>query len=157
MGYNRLHPAAFGRRTVVAVGVLLVAFAFASCGDDGAGETTTVPDTLLPPGAVIAEFETPDGERYRALLEGGAAETARLAFAEGEHPGIPNGLIRPGDGGVNLGHDWHVTEVEFADFTMEVCDGTVSYIDDLGYLGFVDAHGDRFCPWMAVLVDLIEP
>ena len=40
--------------------------------------------------------------------------------------------------------------------TMEVCDGTVSYVDDLGYEGFVPRHGDRFCPWGAEIVDLIE-
>lgn len=55
---------------------------------------------------------------------------------------------------MNPGHEWHVIEVEFADMTMEVCDGTVSYVDDLGYEGFVAQHGDRFCPWGAVLVGL---
>jgi hypothetical protein len=49
-----------------------------------------------------------------------------------------------------------VTDVEFADMAIEVCDGTVSYVDDLGYEGFVAQHGDRFCPWAAELVDLIE-
>jgi len=49
-----------------------------------------------------------------------------------------------------------VTEVEFADMAIEVGDGTVSYIDDLGYEGFVAQHGDRCCPWSAELVDLIE-
>ena len=49
-----------------------------------------------------------------------------------------------------------MTEVEFADMAIEVGDGTVSYIDDLGYEGFVAQHGDRFCPWSAELVDLTE-
>jgi len=132
--------------------VLLAAILFAACGDN-AGDSTT---TTLPEGSVIAEFETPDGARYRVLLTGASAEAAREAFAAGTYPGIPNGLIRPGDGGVNLGHEWHVTEVEFADMATEVCDGTVSYIDDLGYEAFVAQHGDRFCPWSAELVDLIE-
>jgi len=39
---------------------------------------------------------------------------------------------------------------------VEVCDGTVSYIDDLGYEEYVAQHGDRYCPWDADLVDLIE-
>lgn len=142
---------------VAAAWVIALAALSAACGS-GAGDTTTTtaaPATTLPPGSVIAEFETPDGSSYRALLEGAAAETARTAFADGEHPGIPNGRIQPGDGGVNLGHDWHVVEVEFADVTMEVCDGTVSYVDSLGYDGFVEQHGDRFCPWMARLVDIV--
>lgn len=137
-----------------------MALAIAACGDDAATTTTTTlpptSSTTLPDGSVIAEFETDDGETYRILLTGAAAEQARQAFTSGEGPGIPNGLIQPGDGGVNTGHDWHVTEVEFADVTMELCDGTVSYVDDLGYQEFTQQHGDRFCPWGAELVDLIE-
>lgn len=139
-------------RPVTLASVVLAAVLFAACGDD-AGDPTT---TTLPEGSVIAEFETPDGARYRALLTGASAQAAREAFAAGAHPGIPNGTIRPGDGGVNLGHEWHVTEVEFADMAIEVCDGTVSYIDDLGYEAFVAQHGDRFCPWNARLVGLVE-
>lgn len=136
------------RAFIPILGLLMVSSAACSDGD-GAASTTT-----LPNGAVVAEFETDDGERYRILLEGTAAEQARTAFDAGESPGIPNGLIEPGDGGVNLGHDWHVVEVEFADMAIEVCDGTVSYVDDLGYAEFTTQHGDRFCPWGAELVDL---
>jgi len=74
----------------------------------------------------------------------------------GTSPGIPDGFMLPGDGGVNAGHKRHVTEVEFADMAIEVCDGAVSYVDDLGYEGFIAQHGDRFCPWSAELVDLTE-
>ena len=152
--------------------ILLVVGALAlvgiACGSDDAGSTTTtsttVPSTTtvptttttMPDGSVIAEFETDDGETYHVRLDGTAAEQARSAWEAGERPGIPNGLIQPGDGGVNTRHDWHVVEVEFADMAMEVCDGTVSYVDDLGYEEFVQQHGDRFCPWGAELVDLIE-
>jgi len=140
-------------KTLISLIALLAAVAVA-CGDDDAGDTTST--TTLPDGAIVAEFRTPDGETYRILLSGDAAVTARAAFAAGTNPGIPNGRILPGDGGVNIGHEWHVVEVEFADFAIEVCDGTVSYIDDLGYDEFVSQHGDRFCPWSAELVDLIE-
>jgi hypothetical protein len=137
---------------------LLVVVAVA-CGDDDAGGSTTTPTTpttTLPDGAVIAEFRTPDGETYRILLSGDAAVTARAAFASGTSPGIPNGRIVAGDGGVNIGHEWHIVEVEFADFAIEVCDGTVSYIDDLGLDEYMNQHGDRYCPWSAELVDLID-
>jgi len=144
-------PGSLGR--ALAAGALALVLATACAGDAGDATTTTA---AIPGGSVIAEFETPDGERYRILLTGMSAETARQAFAAGTSPGIPNGVIRPGDGGVNAGHEWHVTEVEFADMAIEVCDGTVSYIDDLGYEGFVAQHGDRFCPWSAELVDLTE-
>lgn len=141
------------------IGALTLTVAVAACGDSaGDTTTTTAPDTTVPAdGSVIGEFRTPDGETYRTLLTGEAAAQARAAFAAGEYVGIPNGYIRPGDGGVNVGHEWHIVDVEFADMTIEICDGTVSYIDDIGYDEFVEQHGDQFCPWGAELVDLIEP
>ena len=142
-------------RTRLLFWIPLLAMVIAACGDANGGTTPTTE----PPAndSVIAEFQTPDGESYRALLTGEAAAHARAAHAAGEHPGIPNGVIQPGDGGINTGHDWHVVNVEFAEVTIEVCDGTVSYMDSLGYEEFVDQHGDRFCPWSAELVDIIEP
>ncbi|HAX81598.1 MAG TPA: hypothetical protein DCY40_03385 [Actinobacteria bacterium] len=122
-----------------------------ACGDDDAGTTTTT----LPEGALIAEFQTPDGN-FKVLLTGAAAEQARTAFANGTQPGIPNGKILRGDGGVNTGHDWHLEEVEFADMTIEVCDGTAAYIDTVGYDEWVANAGDRYCPWGAQLVGIEE-
>ena len=141
-------------------GVLLVV-ATAACSADVAPSTTvpstTTTTTPAQTGSVIAEFRTPDGVTYKILLEGEAAEHARQAFANGDHAGIPNGKINPGDGGVNTGHEWHITEVEWADMAIEVCDGNAGYIDDLGYEEFVNQHGERFCPWNAELIELIEP
>ncbi len=131
----------------LALAALLVTVA---CGDDDAAPTTT-----LPPGAVIAEFRTPDGN-FKVLLTGDAADHARAAYEAGTQPGIPNGKILRGDGGVNLGHDWHLVEVEFADMTIEVCDGTAAYIDSVGYDEWVANAGDRYCPWGAELVGLEE-
>ena len=129
---------------------IAVLFAVAACGDDDGTPTTT-----LPEGAVIAEFRTPDGN-FKVLLTGTAAEQARAAYEAGTQPGIPNGRILRGDGGVNTGHDWHLTEVEFADMTIEVCDGTAAYIDSVGYDEWVANAGDRYCPWGAELVALSE-
>ncbi len=123
----------------------------AACGDDDAGTTTTT----LPEGAVIAEFSTPDGN-FKVLLTGTAAEQARTAFANGTQPGIPNGRILRGDGGVNTGHDWHLVEVEFADLAIEVCDGTANYIDTIGYDEWIANAGDRYCPWGAQLIAVTE-
>lgn len=136
------------------LGALTLSLLVSACGGS-AGDTTTT--TVPTSGDVVAEFRTSDGETYRVLLSGDAATQARAAFAAGENPGIPNGYIEPGDGGVNTGHDWHIRDVEFADMTIELCDGTVSYIDDLGYDEFVNQHGNQFCPWSAELVNLIEP
>ncbi len=89
-------------------------------------------------------------------MTGAAAVRAIESHALGESPGIPVGRIQPGDGGINLGHDWHIIKVEFADMAMEVCDGNAGYIDDLGYDEFVSQHGEYFCPWGAELVNLTE-
>jgi hypothetical protein len=141
------------------VGALTISLLIAACGGSTDDTTTTTsPTTTVPAsGDVIAEFRTSDGETYRVLLTGDAAVQASAAFAAGENPGIPNGYIERGDGEVNLGHDWHIRDVEFADMTIELCDGTVSYVDDLGYDEFVNQHGNQFCPWAAELVDLLEP
>ncbi|HUG47453.1 MAG TPA: hypothetical protein VMP67_03470 [Candidatus Limnocylindria bacterium] len=91
------------------------------------------------------------GEQYRILLTDPAdIEIARRLLAGEEAPSIPNGLIVRGDPGVNTGYSWHIDpqSVEFADMTMELCDGLPSFVED-GTL-----EGDRFCPWSAEIVDL---
>jgi hypothetical protein len=104
--------------------------------------------------AILVTWETVvDGATYVTLIDDPEDITTIEAALEADgRAGIPNGRLQPGDGGVNLGHDWHVVEVELADMAIEVCDGTVSYLDDLGYDAFVSEHGDRFCPWDARVV-----
>ena len=130
---------------------LAAVLVLAACGDGETGGTTT---PTLPDGSVVAEFRTPDGVSFKVLLSGDAATQARAAFAARDYPGFPNGKIVKGDGGINTGHDWHLVEVELTEMAMEVCDGTASYVDDLGYDEFVAQHGDRFCPWSAELIGL---
>ena len=139
-----------GSTTLVRVALAgLLALALSACGGAGGGD----PVDGLPGGGATVTFETPDGGTYRVLLTD-PADIVRVeaALAGDGHAGIPNGRIVAWDGGVNIGHDWHVVEVELADMAIEVCDGTVGYVDDLGHDGFVDQHGDRFCPWAAVVV-----
>ena len=54
------------------------------------------------------------------------------------------------DPGVNEPWSWHIdpSTLEFADMTIEVCDGLPSYVED----GTVTS--DRFCPWSAELVSI---
>lgn len=101
------------------------------------------------PDPIVATFDTADGS-FRVLIDQPAAIDLLAAAEPGTHIGIPNGRILPGDGGVNVGHDWHLVEVEIVDMTMELCDGTAAYLDDIGFDAWYDAHGDRFCPWSAV-------
>jgi hypothetical protein len=104
---------------------------------------------------VVVTIRTAGDEEYRILLTDpediGIAE--QLLAGEAAPP-IPNGVIvRGGDGGgVNTGYSWHIdpASVEFAEMTIELCDGRPSYVED-GTLS-----GDRFCPWSAEVV-AIEP
>lgn len=113
---------------------------------------STEPSGLLGDGVVVT-FRV-GSEEYRILL----TDPADIAIAEQllageEAPRIPSGVIvRGGDGGVNTGYSWHIDPdtVEFAEVTIELCDGLPSYVED-GSLS-----GDRFCPWSAEVI-AIEP
>lgn len=92
-------------------------------------------------------------EEYRILLtDADLIAHAQALLAGGDEGRIPSGLIVRGDPGVNAPWSWHIDpdSLEFADMTMEVCDGLPSHVED-GTLS-----GDRFCPWSAEVV-AIEP
>jgi hypothetical protein len=101
-------------------------------------------------GRVVVTFRTAGDEEYRVLLtHRDDIALARRLLAGEEDPLIPHGrLVRGGDGGVNIGYSWHIDPdmFEFAQFTVELCDGRPSYVED-------GTHStDYFCPWSAVVV-----
>ncbi len=102
--------------------------------------------------AVVATIETARG-RFRAVVTDPATiEAARRELATGEDAGIPYGPLAWGSGGVNRGHRWHLTELRFADVTIELCDGTAVMVDrDTRY--WVETVG-TFCPWSGRVVEL---
>lgn len=105
-----------------------------------------------PSGSVIATFAVGD-EQYRVLIiDPAQVAIARKLLAGRQAPQIPNGRIARGDGGVNQPWSWHIDprDFEFADMTIELCDGLPSYVED-GTL-----TGGRFCPWSAKVV-AVEP
>ncbi len=152
-----------------AAAALLLVAGMAACSAPG-GSTTPTPTEGAPSSSpmpseaasaqpsggegVIVTFRVADAEEYRILLTDpeDIAAAERLLAGE-EAPSIPSGVIvRGGDGGVNSGYSWHIDpdSVEFAEMTIEVCDGLPSYVED-GSLS-----GDRFCPWSAEVIE-IEP
>jgi len=113
---------------------------------------SVVPSDGPPLGSVIVTFAVID-EEYRILLtDADDIAIAQQLLAGEEAPSIPNGEIVRGETGVNSGWSWSIDpqSLEFADVTMEVCDGLPSHVED-GTLA-----GDRFCPWSAAVI-AVEP
>jgi hypothetical protein len=54
--------------------------------------------------------------------------------------------------GVNTGWTWHLEDVEFAETTIELCDGRPSDVEREG----AQFGGGRFCPWTARVLDIDE-
>lgn len=157
-------------RHAPAAAVLLLLAAVAACSAPGGSPAQTPSEVAASPSgapsvapsaspsgggeAVVVTFRVADAEEYRILLTDpeDIAAAERLLAGE-EAPRIPNGVIvRDGDGGVNAGYSWHIDpdSVEFAEMTIELCDGLPSYVED-GSLS-----GERFCPWSAEVIS-IEP
>jgi hypothetical protein len=127
------------------IAALLAATAAAACGP--AGSTSPVQNT----DPVIVTFEVGD-EHFKTLLtEIADIEVARRLLAGDDVPSIPNGRVIH-DTGVNTGYSWSMDpdDIEFADVTVEVCDGLPSEVE----AGTIP--GDRYCPWSAVVV-AIDP
>jgi hypothetical protein len=100
--------------------------------------------------AYVVTFTTPAGH-FTALIDDAAAvaHIDETIAAGSVVIGIPNGLVVRGNGGVNGRHDWHLEDVELADLTVEVCDGTADYLDE--HLDEWIADVGRYCPWGARL------
>lgn len=129
--------------------LLALPLVLAACGDDDDGNGTP------PTGeGVIVTFRVAESEEYRIrLTEQEDIDIARKLLAGEEAPTIPNGKIVRGSTDVNTGYSWHIdpNDIEFAEVTMEVCDGLPSYVED----GTITS--DRFCPWMAKVIAIDEP
>jgi hypothetical protein len=102
---------------------------------------------------VVVTFRVADKEDYKIHLTDPAdIEIARKLLAGEEAPRIPNGTVVRGEADVNTGYTWHIdpATVEFADFTMEVCDGLPSDVEQ----GLITS--EQYCPWSAVVVSIDE-
>lgn len=130
------------RRATLAVALASgLMLAVAGCGGGG-GQGSGQPD-----GPVVVTFEVVD-QRFKVLLtEPADIDTARRLLAIEDVPSIPNGRVLR-ETGVNEGYSWSLdpNDIEFADVTIEVCDGLPSDVEE----GVIS--GDRYCPWSAVVV-----
>ena len=85
-------------------------------------------------------------ETFRVALTTADQIAAAEAARDGRGPQIPNGRIVAGTG-VNTGWNWHLVDVEFADATIELCDGRPSDVEKAG----AAYGGGRYCPWGATI------
>jgi len=130
----------------VLIATLVAMAGLTACGGTAGGSS---PGASSAP--IVVTFEV-DDERFKALLTDPAdIDIARHLLAGDDVPSIPNGrVIR--ETGVNTGYSWSLdpNDIEFADTTIEVCDGLPSDVE----AGAIS--GDRYCPWAAVVV-AIDP
>jgi hypothetical protein len=122
------------------VAVFLAALAGSSC---GSGSTS-------PSDGAVVTFRVID-ETFRVRLVGDEAIDAARRAQAGGRANIPNGRIVAGTD-VNVGWSWHLEDVEFAELTIEVCDGRPSDVERAG----VAFGGGRFCPWSAEVIAIDE-
>lgn len=92
------------------------------------------------------------GETFRVKINDPviAAEAERLLKEDVNK--IVHGRLLEGDGGFNAPYKWHLDpdQITFPDFSIELCDGRPSYIeDDLDY--WIN-NVKVFCPWGAKVV-----
>jgi hypothetical protein len=127
---------------------------------------------LLDGGPIIEPLATPTdgvigifdvgGEQFRVWTTNSETIDDMYALQAGEsNASIPNGPIEHGVGPddaepVNAPWSWHYDPeaVEMAEATIEVCDGTPSFVEaNVDY--FVDDVG-QYCPWNAELVEILD-
>lgn len=75
---------------------------------------------------------------------------AGLDVLNGRARRFPIGPLLSGDGAFNAPWSWHIDpeQFEFADFTIGVCDGLPSYVEDH------TITSETYCPWSAKIVAL---
>jgi hypothetical protein len=123
------------RRAVLAFAGLVVAFVLSGC----APESNPIATFRVVDETYKIELATPELVAHAEALLAGEAVAS-----------IPNGVVVRDDPGPNAPWSWHIdpATLEFADMTIEVCDGLPSYVED----GTVTS--DQYCPWSAEIVSI---
>jgi hypothetical protein len=134
---------------------------------DGAGSTRSRAASLLlaitltfwaacsdsptaPSGTALVTFRVVNETFRIRLIEDDQIQAAREA-RQGGLARIPVGRIRSGTN-VNAGWSWHLVDVEFAEATIELCDGLPSHVEREG-VAFANGY---YCPWAAEIIAIQE-
>ena len=108
-----------------------------------------------PPTAAVpsvATFQVIEQQFKVELITPELVANAEALLRGEEAPSIPVGLIVRDDPSVTEPWSWHIdpATVEFADMTIEVCDGLPEYVEDF------TLTSNTYCPWSATIIAL-EP
>ena len=128
--------------------VLVLAAVLAACSGAGASPSPAAPAS---PAGVVVTFRVVDLEEYRIRLTDPVdIAIARKLLAGEPAPAIPNGKVVRGSSDVNTGYTWHIDpeDIDFADVTIELCDGRPSDVEKN------QISGDRYCPWAAKVIKI---
>ncbi len=101
------------------------------------------------PHVPVATFEVAGVETFKVELATPELEAHARALLAGEDvAAIPLGTVVRDSPGPNAPWSWHIdpATLEFADVTIEVCDGLPSYVEDR------TVTSDSYCPWSAKVV-----
>jgi hypothetical protein len=122
------------------VGLVLLAALMTAC----SGDSPTRPSS-----DGVVTFRVAGTETFRVRLTSEAQIAAARRAQAGGPARIPNGRIAAGTE-VNTGWSWHLVDVEFAELTIELCDGRPSDVEREG----ISFGGGRFCPWSATVIEI---
>ena len=128
-------------KAIAVLGVTFAALSTGACGD----RIPTSPST----GAIVT-FAVAD-ETFRVWLTSADQIAAARTAQSGGRARIPNGRVVAG-AQINAGWSWHMEDVEFAELTIELCDGRPSDVEREG----PRFGGGRFCPWTARILRIDE-
>lgn len=127
-------------RILLAASIAIASIALTGCAASG---PTVATFEVAGQGTYKIELATPELIQHVKDLKSGKTEDGR----------IPVGQIVRNDPSVNAPWSWHIdpATLEFADQTIEVCDGLPEYVED-GTL-----TSDVYCPWNAVVIAIDGP
>ena len=131
------HPFARSRLAGLAVAAVATALLLAGC----------APAHKNP----VATFEVAGVETYKIELDTPALVKHAEQLLKGENvAAIPLGRVVRDSPGVNKPWSWHIDPktLEFAQVTIEVCDGLPSHVED----GTITSKD--YCPWSAKVIKI---
>lgn len=140
------NPVPSARHAGVAIVITVSLFA-AGCNEGPAGPS---------PNAALFRVEACQNQQFNVRITNpDVIQQAEQLIGSTDQP-VLTAELRPGSGSFNRPYSWHMdpATVDFADLTIEVCDGCPNDVQqDLDY--WLNTVG-RFCPWSSRIVSRIR-